>query len=217
MVHFKKQDFNEILYPVHTLKKGMDLFETFPKLLDYKEFTSRLPASLSISKVFTYIVYVYDKKSPFRVQIEDLKTRKIEAAREAGFSTHHEGGFSDSVKSILNCTNVIVNKMIIRYLRMQGKDFTGLVVDQESYYDILLQQLEGIKNDDDDPLLTAKKKAELSSKANEFRERLDSSARDFLEQEEARGLHDELWSLAEDEAKNIKITPEDYAAQIQES
>jgi hypothetical protein len=217
MVHFKKQDYEEILYPVHTLKKGMDLFATFPKLLEHKEFQISLPASLNKEKVFTYIVYVYDKKSPFRTQIEDLRRRKIEAAMESGFSTSHNGGFSESVKGLLNCENTIINKMIIRYLRLQGKDFTGLVVDQEAYYQINLQQIEGISSTDNDALKTAKSKAELSKMATEYRERLDDSARNFLEQEEAIGLHNELWNLAEDEVKNIKLTPEDYAAQVQES
>jgi hypothetical protein len=217
MHHFKKQDFEELLFPVHTLKKGDDVFDAFPRLLDYSEFQHRLPASLNINKVFKYIVYVYDKKSPYRTQIEDLVERKIEAAMEAGFSTHHNGGFSDSAKSIFECDNSIVNRMIIRYLRIQGKDFTGLIVDQEAYYQIKAEQLASISGEGEERVKAAKSKAELGKLANETKDRLDDSMRNFLEQETAVGLHKEAWKLADDEADNIKLTPEDYAAKVQES
>ena len=85
MVHFKNQDYKEILYPVHTLKMGVDIFDSFPKLLDYEEFGVRLPASLPLDKVFKYIVYTYDQKSPFVRQIDDLIQRKKEAIQEAGY------------------------------------------------------------------------------------------------------------------------------------
>jgi len=211
MVHFKPIDYKEILYPVHTLKKGMGIFDAFPKLLDYEEFGVRLPGELSINKVFKYIVYAYDQKSPFVTQIDDLIIRKKEAVQEAGFIAKNNS-FSAVVKDMLNCENEKVNKMIIRYCRLQGKDFTNLMASQEAFYQINVQLLSNIQTDNnDDAVAVAKKKAELDKAADDFNERLNEKARRFLTQEIAQGLHDDLWSLAEDEALNINISPEDYA------
>ncbi len=211
MVHFKPVDYKEILYPVHTLKKGMDIFNAFPKLLDYKEFGIKLPGELSINKVFKYIVYAYDQKSPFVTQIDDLVLRKKEAVQEAGFMAKNNS-FSAVVKDMLNCENEKVNKMIIRYCRLQGKDFTNLMASQEAFYQINVQLLSNIQTDNnDDAVAVAKKKAELDKAADDFNGRLNEKARRFLTQETAQGLHDDLWSLAEDEALNINISPEDYA------
>jgi len=188
----------------------MGIFDAFPKLLDYQEFGVQLPGELSINKVFKYIVYAYDQKSPFVTQIDDLVLRKKEAIQEAGFLANNNE-FSEVVKKMLNCENEKVNKMIIRYCRLQGKDFTNLVASQEAFYQINAQLLSNIKSDKDDAVETAKKKAALDKAADEFNERLDEKARRFLAQETAQELHNNLWSLAEDEALNINISPEDYA------
>ena len=210
MVNFKPTDYKEILYPIHTLKRGMDIFEAFPKLFDYEEFGVVLPPKLPIEKVFRYIVYTYDQKSPFVLQIDDLIQRKKESVQAAGFIPQNNS-FAPEVKTMLNCQNEKINKMIIRYCRLQGKDFTNLMASQEAFYQINVQLLSNIKSDTDDAVEVAKKKAALDKAADEFNERLDEKARRFLTQETAQELHDSLWSLAEDEALNISISPEDYA------
>jgi hypothetical protein len=217
MVEFKPKDFESLLYHVHTVKKSMDIFEAFPELLDYSEFTLKTPASLPINKVLPYIIYVYDKKSPYVTQIDDLKERKIQAARDVGFRTTHQKGFSESAIKMLNCEYDNINSMIIRYLRLQGKDVTGLAVDQEAYYQINLQIIKGIEKTDDDKNKTAKDKAALSKVAGEMRTRLEEDSRNFLEGETAIKLQEKLWDLAENEAEHIKLTPEDYAEEVQES
>ena len=215
MVEFKPKDFDGLLYNVHALKKSMGIFDAYPDLLSHKEFALKVPASLPINKVFSYIVFVYDKKSPYVTLIDELRARKLQAALDCGFRTTHQRGFSDSVISMLNCENDNINEMIVRYLRLQGKDITGLAVDQEAYYQINLQIIKGIdkSKDDDEKTKLAKAKAELSKVSGEMRTRLETAARDFLEGEVAQGLHDKLWDLAENEAEYIKLTPEDYAVE----
>jgi len=213
MPHFKTKDFNDLLFPVHTLKLGMDIFSVFPKLKDYGEFQTQLSATIPFLKVFKYIVFAYDEKSPFFRQIEDLVERKKAAILEAGFKPNKNGGFSEHVKSILNCEDGRVNKMIIRYCRMQGKDFTNLIASQEAYYQMNQQLMTGIDKDDD-ALAVAKSKAQLDELVGKVNERLNEKARSFLSQEVAQGLHEELWSMAEDESANVTITPEDYADEV---
>jgi hypothetical protein len=219
MNHFKSQDFKEILFPVHNLKKGMDLFKAFPTLNKYEEFTkAKLPATLPLVKVFKYIVFTYDKKSPYYTQIDEQRERKIEAIKAAGFLPNHKNGFSDAVRGVLSCENQIVNAMIIRYCRLQGKEFTNLIASQEAYYQNNLQLISNIKSDDDDAIKFSTDKAKLDEQITKQGDRLNEKARAFLAQEEMSGLYDDLWEIAEEEAQNIKLTPEDYAeAEVQES
>jgi len=203
MADFRSQDYKDILFPVHALTSSMDIFETYPKLNDFSEFKKKLKPSLQINKVFKYIVYVYDQKSPFYTQVDDITNRKKEAAVEVDFPTNEDGEFIDEVIDILNCKNLDVNAMIIRYCRIQGQEFTNLAVSQEVFYQVNLQLL----TFSDDPA----KKAKLDDDATKMAKRLNEKSRAFLSQETKKSLYDELWSLAEDEAANIKITPEDYA------
>lgn len=211
MNHFKSQDFKDVLYNVHTLKRSVDIFKEFPKLQEYEEFYPTLPSALPKDKVFKFIVYAYDQKSPFFTQIEDLIERKKAAVQEAGFTPHHKDGFSEPVKKMLNCEDKKINAMIIRYCRFQGKAFTNLVSSQEAFYQINLQLLSNIKSETDSAIKFSTEKAKLDDLATDYSERLDEKARKFLSQETAQGLHDDLWRLAEEEAMNIPITPEDYA------
>lgn len=211
MVIFKPVDFQDMLYPVHNLKKDVDLISQFPKLNEFEEFQHKPSPEIPLDKLFKYIVYTYDKKSPYVTQIEDLVERKLEAIQAAGFKPNHNKGFSPIINRLLNCEIDYVNKMIIRYCRFQGKDFPNIMASQEAFHQINLQLLSNIKNDDDDPVAMAKKKADLDKAADEFNDRLNEKARKFLVGDTSQGLNDDLWSTAEDEANNIKITPEDYS------
>lgn len=211
MAHFKSQDFKDILYPVHTIGRGVDILKSFPKLADFEEFTVPLSSSIPFNKIFKYIVYAYDKKSPFFTQVEDLRERKILSMHEAGFESNHKKGFNEAVRMVLNCEHKKVNSMIIRYCRFQGMEFTNLAASQEAFYNSNLQLLSNIQSEDDDANKVAQDKAKLDELLTKHAERLNEKARGFLSQETAIGLHEELWVLVEDEAANIKLTPEDYA------
>ena len=206
MADFRSQDFINILFPVHTLTMSMNLFDTYPKLLDFEEFGMKLPPEIPINKVFKYIVYVYDSRSPFYNQIDDLIDRKKQAAKEVEFLLTEEGEFCPDVKEVLNCENKRVNAMILRYCRMQGKEFTNIVASNEAFYQINLKLLSNDKDSGD-----AKTKASLDEDATKMAKRLNEKVRDFIRQETAKGLEEDLWILAEEEAANIKIVPEDYA------
>lgn len=205
---FKSQDFKDMLYPIHTLKKGEYVLNAFDQLMDYEEFRLENPP-IPLDPLMRYIIYAYDQKSPFVTQIEDLVERKKQAMLEAGV-VPGKNGFNEKTKRVLNCEDGRSNKAIIRYCRLQGKDLTGLIASQEAFYQINLQL---ITNDpsDEDKLGTAEKKAKLDNLASQFNTRLDEKARSFLTQETANGLHKDLWSLADDEAM-INLTPEDYAS-----
>lgn len=206
MADFRSDDFKNLLFPVHTLTMSMNLFDVFPALLDYEEFTKRLPPEIPINKVFKYIVFVYDKKSPFYNQIDDLIQRKKEAAKEVDFLLTEDGEFHKTVLEVLNCENKKVNAMILRYCRIQGKEFTNIVASNEAFYQINLKLLSNDKDSAD-----AKEKASLDEQATKMANRLNEKVREFLSQETAVGLEKDLWILAEEEAANLKITPEDYA------
>lgn len=191
----------------------MDLLSLFPTLKEHQEFHVQLPATIPLLKIFKYIVFTYDEKSPFFRQVEDLVERKKAAVLEAGFKVSKNGAFSESVRKVLNCEDGRVNRMIIRYCRMQGKDFTNLIASQEAFYQMNQELMKGIGKDED-ALAVAQSKARLDELVTKVNERLNEKARAFLSQEVAQGLHDQLWSMAESESANTLITPEDFGNEI---
>jgi len=89
---------------------------------------------------------------------------------------------------------------------MQSKEFTNIVASNEAFYQINLQLLSNGEGGSD-----TKEKATLDKLATDMAERLDDKVRKFLSQENSKSIEKDLWVLAEDEAANIKISPEDYA------
>ena len=77
--------------------------------------------------------------------------------------------------------------------------------------------MRGLTGSEDEKDAQASAKAVLSEKKDKMRSRLEENARDFLEQEVAQGFHKKLWEIAENEAEHIKLTPEDYASEVQET
>jgi len=205
MPDFRSQDFKNVLFPVHTITNSMNLYEMYPTVFDFNEFQVQLHPGLSINRIFKYIVYVYDQGSPFYTQIDDLTERKKEAAKEAELK-QVRGEFTNETKAILNCENKKVNAMILRYCRIQGKEFANIVASNEAFYQLNLKLLSNNPDDGD-----AKEKAALDKSITDMAKRLNEKARAFLSQETAKGLKEDLWVLAEDEAANIMISPEDYA------
>lgn len=136
---FSKKDFDNMTIPVHLMVSG-SILSACPELDQYPEFSAKLPPGLSRNKVIAYIVYCYDKKSPFRIHEENLIKRKIMSAKQAGFQIGQDGTIEPLAKLIIQGKNIAVNAMILRY----GRHFHGLlwsfmVAGLENLYNVLWQ------------------------------------------------------------------------------
>ncbi len=204
---YNKNEFDKLLYPVNKAPKEGKLLAIFPNLENYSEFTVKLPF-LSPLTIFKYIVYTYDQKSPLMV-IESLRDRKMEAALLAGFS-RDEKGFKSIYIEVMACRNKIVNKMIVRYCRMQyPMKFSHLMATTEAYFSIMEELIR--KDTVADPaerIKMEKDRVDLSTKSSKMFEQIDDLTRELLAKDESWQLGKDLFQEIEEENKNSYITPE---------
>jgi len=207
-------DFSNMMYNVNELPLGSNVLSVYPRLKQYVEFSKieEATAKANLEKIFRYIVYFYDKNSPLKDSIENVIKRKIEAARLAGFIAKKEAGknvFSPIAKQMLNCQNESINKMIIRYCRMQGsRNFSLLVSGQEAFYNTLLQLIDP----DDENAKETKDKQAVFSQAKKNSDQLKELEVELLNEDTNKYLTDDLYDYVEEEArKQLLLSPEDYA------
>lgn len=207
-------DFSNLMYNVYEMPIGSNILSLFPKLKQYSEFSKieEASAKANLEKIFRYIVYFYDKNSPLKDDIENVIKRKIEAARLAGFVAKKEANknvFSPIAKQMLNCQNQSINKMIIRYCRLQGsRNFSLLVSGQEAFYNTLLQLIDP----DDENAKETKDKQAVFSQAKKNSDQLRELEVELLSEDTNKYLTDDLYDYVEEEArKQLLLSPEDYA------
>lgn len=207
-------DFSNLMYNINEVPVGSNILALFPKLKEYPEFAKieESSAKANLEKIFRYIVYFYDKNSPLKSSIDNIIKRKIEAARLAGFIAKKEAGknvFSAIAKQMLNCQNESINKMIIRYCRMQGsRNFSLLVAGQEAFFNTMIQLIDP----DSENAKETKDKQLVFSKAKENSDQLRELEVELLNEDTNKYIHEDLYDYVEEEArKQLLLSPEDYA------
>jgi len=195
-----ENDFDNLMFPCYSIKEGMDIFEIFPALKLYSEFKAPL-GTISKVKVFRFICFLYDQKSPIRA-IDDFIKRSIEASILAKFPTDDGGKkFTEEYMEILKNENDKVLKMIIRFCRIQGSmTFSQLVVMEEIYY----RELEQLKT-----LTEANKRKITIANISNLRVEIEGLKRTLLGENNNRAL--ELLLFKEIEGEELGITPEEIA------
>jgi len=185
--------FNFFIFP-----KNKDPLKHFTKLKVYQEFTAPVH-NLSKLKVLAYISYMYDKNTPLNA-IQDILKRKVQAAELAGFKKEKGGVFSKIVENMMRCKNKAVNKMIIRYVRMQrNPKYSYLVTIEEAYYNELQKILEG-----DD--------AGSYKKARDMQKDVETIGIELMNEDNNKLLADDLYEFIEME--KLELRPEDIAEKI---
>lgn len=129
---------------------------------EHDEFKSHLKAGLADHSkqydlepyrdmVLTYIILVYDMKSPLWDLYQDQNKRQIEALLIAGFEIEKNGEFTPEVQQgILYCRNGVVNHMVVRYVSLfNNVRFMQLVGLLEVYSKLFLKLRESDPKKDD--------------------------------------------------------------------
>lgn len=129
---FTDSDFDGMSFPVHRLNKRDNVLVAYPVLQKYPEFKIIKP--LSLHKIFRYTAYMYDWRSPLRMQIEDFKVRKFNAILLAGYKLNEIGEFDVPVNEVLMNENMDVLRIAFRYARItMGEQYATLVALQNGY------------------------------------------------------------------------------------
>lgn len=218
---FSDRDFDDMMYPVHTIKGGTNLMETFQALKQLPSFVTFNDPLLNREKCIRYVIYCYDRQSPIfkKFRTDDVK-RKTTAAMYAKWVFDEQTGlFADAVNDLLMGFNKYVNLMIIDYVKQyQDPEYSVLVSGRESLFQKLqiigtaIQKpgaADGIK--DKDFLANEKKKGELYTQAEEMAHSLKKLSEIILT-DDNKLLKKDLYSVIDQNKKNeLNISPEHRA------
>ena len=206
---YKKQDYEDMFYDVHTLEDDTDIFEKYPDLLDYK-LLDKWSGVIPRSKILKYIVLCYDKNSPFVNQIDSLIERKKEAAKEAVLPTNEFGNLINEAKEILHCKNEVVNEMIFKYCMFSGKAVWAQIVSLSQASTRMYMQLQRGTDEEGEPVNSGT----LSVSVSKVDANLLEKKKEFLAQAKDDGPKDGMYDFIE--KRVIRISPEDYARKDRE-
>jgi hypothetical protein len=180
------------------------LASKFPELFRHKQF-QKLRAQPNCDDIVRYIVALYDKNSELIHEFQnDLKARKEEAAKDAGFKKSN-GKWPVAVQDIMEIRNQDTNQAILQYLKIQRHNvWMEITITEQELYDY--QELrftpvkKGKKTLVDEKLIVEStvKKGALMDACDKRRQKLDALYEEFF------GDNVELMELEFEEA----ITPE---------
>ena len=141
--NFSEKEFTRMMFNVLEVPPQKHIVNHFAKLKKVREF-SRPLARLNKNKVIRYIMFLYDKNSPFREKFQDVLKRKVEAARGAGWETGEGGVFTNDVEEVLRGHNITINEMAVAFIRLHRNfKYSYLVGLEESFYRMLLEIMTG--------------------------------------------------------------------------
>ena len=146
-MNFKDYDFSRCQYRVDEIsdkKKVLDVYPEFKLHVEFQVKKTSLPGNINVDKIMRYILVLYQKNSPL-LTIDNPSKRKFVAGTLANYD-RTDKGFSKGYQEVINGKNELVNKMIIRFLRMQkNHDFASLMIYDNAFYNSL-QELADAQN-----------------------------------------------------------------------
>lgn len=199
-------DYSELTVRIDLVPQGEPILDKFRYLRRYKEFD---PEMADIDKVIRYVVLCYDVKSPLQ-KLDNLGQKKATAAQEAGFP-FEDGVFQPEIVAMMDNMVLEINKMIIRYCRIQQSRLYALIVSgNEAFHDATLNLLSNSENSGD-ALKDVKTKMEIFDKAKANAIALDQMSREFLSNDTSLNMQKTLYTIIDNNDSEIPLTPEDFA------
>jgi len=144
MSEFQLEDYESLkvnvrLYDPH----GIDYLQVFPELRMYKEFSAPLKEGYERNKVIAWVVYTFDKNSPYRKKYSDIGERKYHALLDAKFDVDENGKFSKLVENMIDGNVPAINEMIVTYVKMHFNTKYSLLVTTEAFFYNMLKSAVG--------------------------------------------------------------------------
>lgn len=200
------QDFKGLLYPIFEIPEEETIMDRLgDNDLDYPEFHVVLGKAGfepgDKDKVIRYIACVYDMKSPFLKDFQEINNRKVAAALYVGFKVDKSNRFSKHVEDMLmgDCDETVA--MVIRYCRgYNSPDYSWLVAIWDEFFRILKAIQTGQDYD--------------YNKAGKIREDIKRLSREFIVHDDSTSLKSKLYK--EIEHDSLKLRPEDIALKVKD-
>lgn len=135
-LEIQPEEFEALMFNVSVLGPEVSIINHFERLKIVPEFHLEIPSNLSKNMIMRYIVFMYDKNSPYRKRFPDITRRKRHCGIAAGFLTTEEGVIKAHYqKTVMDNPIPQVIQMIIEFVRINSSPkFTHMVVLEEMYY-----------------------------------------------------------------------------------
>lgn len=137
----------------------------------HKPFNRKLSYRISVKKVLTYIILLYDVNSPLLREVRRLPERKAVAMEMAGMTVDDKNGkFDRPVELMMMGKHQDINAMIIYYIFLQGNpEWAELVSYEAMFYMETARVMNGIVGKASE---TIKNLAVLSKKIEELTQKI---------------------------------------------
>jgi len=203
-----KMDFSVCAFDPTTIGDNLKGVQTrYPDLKtlpSWQKIWTVFNANVNRVGIVKYIFMMYQEKSPL-LAISNLIERKATAARLAGLETVN-GDFREYYKVMMAGDNLVINRMILDFCRLQkNPDFSEYVVYEEIFYRQMGITLNSTKPDD---------VAKAISNISTVKSKMSALKKTFLFSDDTKGL---LRSFMEEaSAESIKLRREDIAEALEE-
>lgn len=196
---FTNIEFRGMMYNPTKVPEETDVFKIFPDLKKFSVFKKSPGETLDNNLVLLYIFCMYDKSTPYRGKFTDVLKRKIEIAHDVGFVLDNKGNFEDPVEDMLKGNNKIVNRKIVEFVRIHRSfKYTYLVTIESSYYNVMLEVMEG----------ATKRIPDLRN----IQEELEETMAELLSEDDNPYIRDAVLRYMEEE--RLQLRPEDIAIKL---
>lgn len=193
-IEYRGMMFNPAKVPEKT-----GVFKIFPGLKKYSVFKKSPGPELNNDLVMLYIMCMYDKSTPYRGKYTDVLKRKIEIAHDVGFAMDEKGIFTEPVEDMLKGNNKVVNRKVVEFIRMHRSfKYTYLVTIETSYYNVMLEVMEG----------ATKRIPDLKG----IQEELEETMVELMNEDDNPYIRDAVLRYMEEE--RLQLRPEDIAIKL---
>lgn len=128
-----------MMFNIYELGSGVDIVENYNELKVQPEFQLEIKDK---NKIVRYILFFYDKGSPYETRYKDYNERKAACAEAAGFKYNTK--WPKSIEDVMNGENKEANLMIAAFLKMHlDTDWSHLVAMKTIYYKQIAKVLDG--------------------------------------------------------------------------
>ena len=196
---FTDIEYRGMMFNPSKVPEDISVFKIFPDLKKYSSFKKSPGKELDNNLVMLFIFCMYDKSTPYRGKYTDVLKRKIEIAHDVGFSMDEKGIFTEPVEDMLKGNNKIVNRKVVEFVRIHRSfKYTYLVTIETSYYNVMLEVMEG----------ATKRIPDLKN----IQEELEETMVELLNEDENPFLRDAVLRYMEED--RLQLRPEDIAIKL---
>ena len=196
---FTDIEYRGMMFSPAKVPEKTSVFKIFPELKKYSVFKKSPGPELNNDLVMLYIMCMYDKSTPYRGKYTDVLKRKIEIAHDVGFAMDEKGIFTEPVEDMLKGNNKVVNRKVVEFIRIHRSfKYTYLVTIETSYYNVMLEVMEG----------ATKRIPDLKG----IQEELEETMVELMNEDDNPYIRDAVLRYMEED--RLQLRPEDIAIKL---